>query len=123
MPQTEEECRPGRCGHPPPPRDSSMAGRFSGAGGRLPIRHGVGGFATKFIHSALEGAGGPVGFNPVAGKRDVTLTQRHSASGCTNPYGHMQLLVVKVRCGTRAPVGAEPGSATTFVSKRLRSFL
>ena len=29
----------------------SMAGRFSGAGGRLPIRHGVGGFTTKFIHS------------------------------------------------------------------------
>ena len=35
----------------PPPNGSSMAGRFSGAGGRLPIRHGVGGFATKFIHS------------------------------------------------------------------------
>ena len=28
----------------PPPRDSSMAGRFSGAGGRLLIWHGVGGF-------------------------------------------------------------------------------
>ena len=35
----------------PPPRDSSMAGRFSGAGGRLPIRHGVGGFTIKLIHS------------------------------------------------------------------------
>ena len=34
----------------PPPRDSSMAGRFSGAGGRLPIRPGVGGFTAKFIH-------------------------------------------------------------------------
>ena len=35
----------------PPPRDSSMAGRFSGAGGRLPIQHGVGGFA---IQSAIQ---------------------------------------------------------------------
>ena len=32
----------------PPPRDSSIAGRFSGAGGRLPIRYGVGGFTIKF---------------------------------------------------------------------------
>ena len=38
----------------PPPRGSSMAGRFSGAGGRLPIRHGVGWFATKFIHSLIR---------------------------------------------------------------------
>ena len=28
-----------------------MAGRFSGAGGHLPIRHGVGGFTTKVIDS------------------------------------------------------------------------
>ena len=31
----------------PPPRGSSMAGQFSGAGERLPIRHGVGGFAAN----------------------------------------------------------------------------
>ena len=36
-------------GHPPP-RDPSMAGQFSGAGGRLPIRHGLGGLASKSIH-------------------------------------------------------------------------
>ena len=37
----------------PSARGSSMAGRISGAGGRLPIRHGgVGGFTwlNKFIH-------------------------------------------------------------------------
>ena len=28
-----------------------MAGRFSSAGGRLPLRHGVGGFTTKLVHS------------------------------------------------------------------------
>ena len=28
-----------------------MAGRFFGAGERLPIRHGVGGFAPKLIHA------------------------------------------------------------------------
>ena len=38
-----------RCGYPPP-RDSAMAGRSSGAGGRLPIRSGVGGFTTKLSH-------------------------------------------------------------------------
>jgi hypothetical protein len=32
----------------PPPHGSSMAGQFSGAGERLPIRHGVGGFTTSF---------------------------------------------------------------------------
>ena len=31
-----------------------MAGRISGAGGRLPIRHGVGGFAMKFIYSSIR---------------------------------------------------------------------
>ena len=42
---------------------------------------------------------------------------------CTFPYGHMQLLGVKVYCGTHAPVGAEPWSVATVVSKRLRSFI
>ena len=31
-----------------------VAGRFSDAGGRLPIRHGVGGSTTKFIHSFIH---------------------------------------------------------------------
>ena len=41
----------------PPPRDSSMAGRSSGAGGHLPIRNGVGGLPIKSIHSDLPGMG------------------------------------------------------------------
>jgi len=36
---------------------SSMTGRFSGAGGRLPIWHAMGGFAIKLIHSASNGKG------------------------------------------------------------------
>ena len=35
-----------------------MAGRFSGAGGRLKIWHGVGGFTIKFIRSV--GVGWPL---------------------------------------------------------------
>ena len=37
-----------------PPRDSSMVGWFAGAGGSLPIRHGVGGITIKFIHSFMR---------------------------------------------------------------------
>ena len=40
----------------PPPRGSSMAARFSGAGGRMPMRHGVGGCAIKPAHS-FDGQG------------------------------------------------------------------
>ena len=51
----------------PPPRDSFMAGRFSGAGGRLQILHGVGGFRHSISRSEVEwsfysrGGGGPPG--------------------------------------------------------------
>ena len=56
----------------PPPRDFSMAGRSSGAGGHLPIRNGVGGLPIKSIHPDLPGMGmllGPRGWMLAAGVR------------------------------------------------------
>ena len=53
----------------------------------------------------------------------LSRPESHWRMTCTFPYGHMQLLVLKVQCGTHAPVGAEPGSVAAVVSKRLRSFL
>ena len=69
----------------PPRRDSSMAGWFSGAGGRLlPIRYGVGGFATKFIHSfigfkcLITGTLAAVGINTRGNSRENMSTRIHT---------------------------------------------
>ena len=52
-----------------------MAGRFPGAGGRfLPIRHDVGGFATKSVHSFREQGSGPLFYHGTAIKSDDTRT-------------------------------------------------
>ena len=60
----------------PPPHDPTMAGRFSGVGARLPIRHGEGGFTTKFIHSFAFGPNeppAPAGEVVVASAREAVM--------------------------------------------------
>ena len=110
-------------GRRPPPRDSSMAGRFSGADGRLPIRQSVGGFTTKFIHSfgsiggnrrrpvatggdrrRPKATGGDLQRRPGATKRDRTRPKAKPRKNTGFPYFKQ----ASTRGGSEERGGARP---------------